>query len=251
MVHDSEVAMVTGGASGIGEATARRLAASGLKVGVVDLDPDRAAMVAAAIEADGGRAHAVGADVSDPDAVATAVSAIADALGPVDALVNNAGTIADSAAAVEQTWEQWLRIMHVNAGGSFLCARAVLPGMLKKGMGAIVNVASISGLVGIQGQSAYCMSKGAIVQLTRSLTVDYAARGVRCNAICPGAIETPMLEKAVAQDPTILDTVRAGHPIGRVGSPAELAASIDFLVSSDSSFLAGAIVSADGGYVAV
>lgn len=251
MRHDCEVAVVTGAASGIGRATAIRLARSGLAIGLIDLDADPIEGLAAEVREAGGTALAAVADVSDEGRLEQAFATISTTLGPVDALVNNAGTIVDSAPVLDQTWEQWLRIVHVNAGGAFLCSRAVLAGMVERGRGAIVNVASISGLVGVQGQSAYCMSKGAIVQLTRSLTADYAGSGVRANAICPGSIETPLLEKAAAQDPDILDKLRAGHPIGRLGTSEEMAAAIEFLVSADASFLAGSIVSADGGYVAV
>lgn len=251
MTHDAEVAVVTGAASGIGRATAIRLAAAGLAVGLVDLEGELLTPVAEEIGAAGGRAAVAVADVADERSVESGFAAIAAELGQIGALVNNAGTIVDSAPALDQTWEEWLKIMHVNAGGAFLCSRSVLAGMIERGGGAIVNVASISGLVGIQGQSAYCMSKGAIVQLTRSLTADYAADGIRCNAICPGSIETPLLEKAAAQDPQILDKLRAGHPIGRLGTSEEMAAAIEFMVSTDASFLSGSIVSADGGYVAV
>lgn len=244
------VAVVTGAASGIGRATALRLAEDGWDIGLLDRRPGDADLMDS-IEGYGRAAQFVSANVADPLEVATAMRTIVATLGPIDALVNNAGTIVDSAPAVEQTWDQWTNIMHVNAGGAFLCSREVLPGMLERGKGAIVNIASISGLVGIPGQSAYCMSKGAILQLTRSLTADYAFKGVRTNAICPGSIETPLLEKATEQDPTLLTRLEAGHPIGRLGTAIEIADVVAFLVSERASFIAGAIVSADGGYVAV
>ena len=244
------VAVVTGAASGIGEAAAQELSARGWALGLLDVDPD-GERVARRLSTAGCPALFREVDVSSEVAVRASVAQVTEALGPVQALVNSAGTIAGSSDVVNQTWEQWTRIMHVNAGGAFLCTRAVLPGMLAAGRGVIVNLSSISGLVGLPGQSAYAMSKGAIIQLTRQVTADYAREGIRCCAICPGSITTPLLTRAIEQDPSLPDMLRAAHPAGRLGEPREIGELIAFLVSEQAGFTHGAVISADGGYVAV
>jgi NAD(P)-dependent dehydrogenase (short-subunit alcohol dehydrogenase family) len=247
---DAPVVIVTGAASGIGEAVTRTLARRGWAVGLFDVDA-KGEVIAEEIVAEGSKAEFAQVDVSSETEVEVGVAHIDRVLGPVAALVNNAGIIFDSADAVSQTWKQWVRIMHVNAGGAFLCTRTVLPSMLARGGGVIVNVASISGLVGIRGQSAYCMSKGAIIQLTRQVTAEFARQGIRCAAVCPGSIETPLLTRAAEQDHGLLEVLRAGHPVGRLGAPSEIAAVVDFLLSPDASFMHGSIIAVDGGYTAV
>ncbi len=244
------VAIVTGAGSGIGSATAKLLAVRGWAVGVFDIS-EQGRAVAAEIASGGGRALFCEVDVACEASVKAGVAAVAGELGAPTALVNNAGTIQDSSDVVNQTWEQWVHIMHTNAGGAFLCSQAVLPGMLERGSGVIVTIASISGLVGIPGQAAYCMSKSALIQLTRQMTADYAARGIRCCAICPGSVLAPLLTVAAGQDPTILEALRAGHPAGRLAEPEEIATTIAFLLSDAASFTHGAILSVDGGYVSV
>src|SRR5262249_52077359 len=169
-----------------------------------------------------------------------------------DVLVNNAAQIVWK-SAVETTEEEWDRVMGVNVKGAFLFSRAAIPVMQRRGGGAIVNLASISGVVGMPGQAAYCASKGAIVQLTRQLAVDYAEAGIRVNAVAPGAVETPLLMDLVdAQDDpgALRGLIESEHPLGRLAGPDEIARAIAFLASDEASFVTGTILMADGGFTA-
>ena len=237
-------ALVTGGGSGLGEATARMLAERGAQVLVLDRD------VADWVRHD--RITAEQGDVRDADWLAAVAQAALVRHGRIDALINNAG--AELTATAEQTRpEDWERVMAVNVTGALNAARAVLPAMRAAGRGAIVNVASISGLLGWPASTAYCTAKGAVIQLTRQLAVDLGPDGIRVNAVCPGTTLTPMIERLFAEMPDP-EADRAAiadrHPLGRFAAPAEIAAVIVFLASDAASFVSGAILPVDGGYTA-
>ncbi|NBZ87678.1 SDR family NAD(P)-dependent oxidoreductase [Stagnihabitans tardus] len=242
---DGKVAIVTGAGSGIGAAIARDLAASGAKVVVQDLDLDKAKEVVAEIEAKGGKATAANGDVSDPDKVAALVR---NAVGWGDGLhllVNNAGIGGPLAPVGEYPLDGWKKVIDVNLNGVFYGMRFAIPAM-KEG-GAIVNMASILGSVGFAGASAYVAAKHALLGLTKVAAIEYAAKGIRVNAVGPAFIETPLLS---ALPPDAKAGLVAVHPIGRLGTPEEVSALTLFLLSDRASFITGSYHLVDGGYTA-
>lgn len=244
-----KVAIVTGAGSGIGAETARLFDREGAFVVLAGDRPEDIAAVAAELS---GEAVAVPADISDPHQVARLVDEAHWQFGRVDVLVNNAGIVL-SADILSTEPEQWDRVFAVNVRGTYLCIRAVLPGMLAQGSGSIVNIASVAGHIGLHRRAAYSASKGAISALTRQVAVEYAGSGVRCNAICPGTIDTPMVAQAIslAPDPEAFRAeLHARTPIGRIGVPRDIANAALFLASDESSFVTGTEVFVDGGLVA-
>ena len=237
------VALVTGAGSGIGRACAERLAAGGARVAAVDLDVRLM---------DGLDALPLAADVSDEAAVAAAVARAGDELGPLDAVVNVAGITGSHAAAECHVTpgDEWRRVIEVNLTGPFLVCHAVLPGMLERGRGTIVNVASVAGLVAFPGRCAYSASKGGVVQLTRSLAADYAALGIRANAICPGMVDTPMTRWRL-EDPELRGAVLERIPAGRVATTDEVAEAVALLSGDAMPYMNGAMLVLDGGWTAV
>ena len=235
------VAVVTGAAGGIGAAVARRLAADGYAVACLDLDGVGAAKVAAGLD----DAQAVTCDVADEESVAAAVRAVRTGLGDIGVLVNAAGYF-DRHDVPELSVLEWRRFMDVNAMGPFLTCREVLPAMVEAGSGAIVNVVSTAGVRGGRQRAAYCASKGALLQLTRSLSVDHGPQGVRVNAVCPGLIDTPMADW-IRHDAAAMATFDASLPAGRIGTPEEVAGVVSFLVGPSSTYMHGATVMVDGG----
>jgi NAD(P)-dependent dehydrogenase (short-subunit alcohol dehydrogenase family) len=248
-----KVAVVTGGAMGIGAATVRQLAAAGAAVVIGDVALEPAAQLAQAICAGGGQARAVPADVRSPDEVERLIATAQEAYGGLDILVNNAG-IALARSTTETTLEEWERVIGINLTGAWLCARAAIPRMIARGGGAIVNVASNAGLVGFPNLAAYCASKGGMVQLTKAMALDCAAHNIRVNAICPGHTRTPMGDGFIAaqRDPQafVRDFINVQHPLGRMAEADEVARAIMFLAGDEASFLTGSIMAADGGYTA-
>jgi meso-butanediol dehydrogenase/(S,S)-butanediol dehydrogenase/diacetyl reductase len=238
------VAIVTGGASGMGAATIRRLAAGGAQVVIVDRDEQRAQSMADAV---GG--SAVVGDVSDSSFCDAAVAHAMGLHGRLDVVVNAAGVIV-RAAGVATTDEEWARIMGVNVSGTFFMCRAALRVMKPAGTGSIVNFGSIWGDLGAAGVAAYCASKGAVHNLTRALAMDHAADGIRVNAVCPGEVNTPMLQSERAEPVTeqLLAKIAATVPMGRLADPDEIARVVCFLASDDASYMTGAMVSVDAGY---
>ena len=246
------VAIVTGGASGIGLATARRLSLDGARVAVVDrADPEEAARDIAKA---GGDVWGIRADVADEGEVRAAVDAVLSRAGRVDALVNAAGIGSPRPVTIDEaTMDEWQLLCAVNLTGTFLCCRAVIPAMRQRGGGAIVTIASELGLVGAPRNAMYGATKGAVVQLTRALAVDHAADHIRVNCVCPGPVDTPLLRGAVARAADPEAKLRAevnSTLLGRLGRPEEIASVIRFLVSDEASFMTGAIVVADGGVTA-
>lgn len=243
-----KIAFVTGGGSGIGRATALAFAAEGARVVVADLNADSAAETAAMIAAAGGEARHGALDVTDGAAVDTFVDALVADWGGLDCAFNNAGVALEG---METPWgdlDAYDRSIAVNQRGLLLCMAAELRHMERAGRGAIVNTASIAGMSGAGG-AGYCGSKHAVIGLTRSAALRYAAQGIRINAVCPGAIRTPMVE-AVAQEEEAARFIAAMHPMNRIGEAQEVADAVVFLCSDKASFITGHPLAVDGGYLA-
>jgi NAD(P)-dependent dehydrogenase (short-subunit alcohol dehydrogenase family) len=249
---EARACVVTGAGSGIGRATAARLAEEGGRVLCVDLDGQRAGEAAAAIAAAGGTAEPVEADVSDPRQVDAFVARCAERFGAVDVLVNNAG-INLPGVFHEVSDDVVDRTLAVNVKGPLYGCRAAIPYMLEQGNGSIVNVASVNGLVSEPFLAVYSASKGAVVMLTKGVALDYAKQGIRCNVICPGWVDTPINHahaKLLGGLQHVYDTIGSFQPIGRPGEPREIAHVALFLASDEASFITGAVISADGGMTA-
>jgi NAD(P)-dependent dehydrogenase (short-subunit alcohol dehydrogenase family) len=243
------VAVVTGGASGIGRATAERLAADGFALAVLDVDGEAAARIA---KAAGENGMSVEADVADERSVERAYTEIRSQLGPVDVLVNNAGITGGPAATTchETPVDDWDRVFAINVRGPFLCTRAVLPAMIERGSGHVITVASAAGLIAFPGRCAYTASKGSAVLFTKSLAVDYAAFGIRANAVCPGMVETPMTNWRL-DVPELRQQIEAQIPMRRVAQPEEIADAISLLASDRLAYMTGHALVLDGGWTAL
>jgi NAD(P)-dependent dehydrogenase (short-subunit alcohol dehydrogenase family) len=235
---NGSVCLVTGSAQGIGLATARRLAEEGATVFGLDVHKPT--------EDIPGVTPLIG-DVTDLGSWQDALRATAGA-GPLDALVNNAGTVGSYEPITEITLEDWERVVRINQTSVFYGMRTVLPGMIERRRGAIVNVSSMWGIIGASGVAAYQASKGAVTMMTKNAAATYAARGVRINSVHPGFIVTPMTQ---AQDPAISDGLVAQTPLGRAGQASEVAAAIAFLASDDASFITGVQLLVDGGFTTI
>jgi NAD(P)-dependent dehydrogenase (short-subunit alcohol dehydrogenase family) len=245
---EGRVALVTGGASGIGRATALRLAGEGASVVVTDLQDEAGEAVAAEIREGDGEALFVGHDVSDQASWERALGAAGEAFGRLDVLVNNAG-IGDTAAIEDTSLEEYERTIAVDQTGVFLGMKMAAPMLAESGHGAIVNVSSIFGTTGGFGASpAYHAAKGAITTLTKNAALHWATEGIRVNSIHPGFIDTPLLDQA--KGTPFEDLMVQSTPMGRLGLPGEVAAGIAYLASDDASFVTGSELYVDGGYTA-
>jgi NAD(P)-dependent dehydrogenase (short-subunit alcohol dehydrogenase family) len=245
------VALVTGAARGIGREVAYTLARAGADVAVLDLEQGSIDETVAEVQRLGRRAAGFVADVSVPAQVDNAVGGVVDRLGPIDILANVAG-IARNAAAELTTDEEWRRVVEVNLSGTYWCCRIVGRGMLERGAGAIVNIASMSGHVANwpQPQAAYNASKAGVILLTRSLASEWAARGVRVNSVSPGYIATEMTQAGMHDFPEWGRAWLAMTPMGRLGTPADVANAVWYLVSDAAAFATGTDLIVDGGYTA-
>jgi len=248
-VSQPRTAIVTGAARGIGAAVAKRLARDGFKVAVVDLDEASCADTVAAIEADGGTALAVGADVSKADQVEAAVAKVAETLGAPTVLVNNAGILRDN-LIFKMTEDDWDAVMNVHLRGSFLMTRAVQRHQTEQRYGRIVNLSSTSAL-GNRGQANYATAKAGLQGFTKTLAIELGKFGVTANAIAPGFIETEMTAATAARMGVSFEDFKTGAaamiPVGRIGKPDDIAATASFLVSEEAGFVSGQVIYVAGG----
>lgn len=249
-------AVITGGGRGIGAVVARRLAAAGAPVLVTARSLDQVEAVAARLRESGAHAVAAACDVADEASVAALMETAARELGAIHILVNNAGT-ASSAPLHRTSLEEWNRMLAVNATGAFLCTRAVLPGMVERGWGRVVNVASVAGLHGARYIAAYAASKHAMVGLTRAAAAEVAGRGVTVNAVCPGYVDTPMTRETIARivertgrTPEEAESAILGSsPMGRLITPDEVAGAVAYLCGAAAASVNGQALAMDGGGV--
>jgi NAD(P)-dependent dehydrogenase (short-subunit alcohol dehydrogenase family) len=247
---EGKVALVTGGASGIGRATALTFAREGAKLVIADMNEDGGQQTVHLITEQGGEAIFVRTDVSQAVEVQALISKAVETYGRLDCAHNNAGIAGGvRARTAEYPEDRWHQVIAVNLTGVWLCMKYEIPQMLHQGGGTIVNTASAAGLVGSRGTSAYVASKHGVVGLTKTAALEYAQQGIRVNCVCPGAIQTPMTDRAWS-DPARRARVIASEPVGRIGNPEEIAEAVVWLCSDAASFVTGHAMSVDGGYVA-
>jgi 2-hydroxycyclohexanecarboxyl-CoA dehydrogenase len=240
------VALVTGAGSGIGRAIALRLAQDGAATAFSDLNPETARAAAETANAAGGRALALALDVTSATSVAQAVAAAERELGGIDLLVNNAGwdKVEPFLRSEPETWD---RIIAINLKGTFLCCKAVLPGMIERGRGAVVSIASDAGRVGSSGEAVYSATKGGIIAFTKTLARELARHHINVNCVCPGPTETPLLASLSESNPRLGEALQRAIPWGRLGQPEEIAGAVAFLAGPDAAYITGQTLSVSGG----
>jgi len=246
-----KVALVTGGGSGIGRASALTFAREGAKVVVADVAVEGGEETARLIQQHGGEAVFVKADVSRAAEVEALVARAVQTYGRLDCAHNNAGIEGAAATVVDYAEDAWERVIAINLKGVWLCMKYEIPQLLKQGGGALVNTASTAGLVGYRGGSAYVASKHGVVGLTKTAALEYAKAGVRVNAVCPGAIDTPMMGRLTGHRPQRAERMAAAEPVGRMGRPEEIAEAVVWLCSEAASFVTGHAMAVDGGLTAL
>jgi 2-hydroxycyclohexanecarboxyl-CoA dehydrogenase len=243
---NGKVAIVTGSAQGIGRAIAMRLADEGAKVAIADIQESVAAQTAGEIKSAGGHAFAVKLDVTNLDSALAAVETAQRELGPIDILVNNAGW--DKLEPfVESTPETWDRVIGINFRGVLNCCKAVIPKMQARGGGKIVSIASDAGRVGSSGEAVYSGCKGAIIAFSKTIARELARNNINVNVVCPGPTETALLRGVMDQQPKILDAMKRGIPMRRLGKPEDLAGAVAFFASADADYATGQVISISGG----
>jgi meso-butanediol dehydrogenase/(S,S)-butanediol dehydrogenase/diacetyl reductase len=244
----NQVALVTGGGSGIGRAISLRFAREGAAIVVADLKPERAAETAKLVTRAGGKATAVTADVSKADQVQAMAEAAVAAFGRVDILVNNAGlSVGDTVLDFDEA--AWDLNLDVVLKSVYLCSRTVLPGMIARGHGVILNIASVNGIMAV-GEAAYSAAKAGMINLTANLAIHFGDQGIRVNCVAPGTIRTPIWGARVARDPHVFEKIAPWYPLGRVGEPEDVANAALFLCSDEASWITGVTLPVDGGLTA-
>lgn len=251
MVVDSrgKVALVTGGSAGIGRATALAFAADGARVMVADLQDEAGRTVVKEIAAAGGEAEYIHVDVSSDDDVHKMVTRTVEHFGALDYAFNNAGIEGPQSLMGDYPREGWDKVMAINLTGVWLCMRHELQQMTRQGSGVIINNSSIGGLIGFANVGAYVASKHGVLGLTKTAALEYASQGIRVNAVCPGVIRTPMIERTEKVNPDMIKAVSEAHPMKRIGQPEEVAEVVLWLCKS-AGFVTGHAMTVDGGYVA-
>src|SRR6059058_3078281 len=247
---ENKVALVTGAGSGMGLATAKAFAEAGASVVLADIQEEAVRAAAEQLEASGRKALALRCDVSDDGQVASMIELTVSSFGRLDAAFNNAGVMQRRADTADISGDEWDRVLAINLRGVWSCMKYELRQMLQQGSGAIVNCSSIGGVIGNPGLAAYSAAKHGVLGLTQSAALEYAARGIRINAVCPGTIKTPMVQSMIGGDAKVLDKMVQGEPIGRLGEPEEIAAAVLWLCSPGASFVVGHPLLVDGGYTA-
>ncbi|KQU28530.1 MULTISPECIES: SDR family NAD(P)-dependent oxidoreductase [unclassified Rhodococcus (in: high G+C Gram-positive bacteria)] len=245
-----KTAFVTGGSAGMGAATVRGFAEAGAAVAVVDLDGDAARQLADELIGRGLKALALQCDVSNEDQVAAAVAATVEAFGSLDMAFNNAGIMLPPVDSAEETADAFDKLVAVNLRGVWASTKHELVQMRKQSSGAIVNCSSLGGLVGGDGRTTYHATKHGVIGATKSVALQYGKHGVRVNAVCPGTIATPMVDRMIAGGELDPDSAASGVPLGRLGRPEEIAAAVLWLCSDAASYVTGVALPVDAGYTA-